>query len=266
MYVKRVGIIIFVFALSFFLSTVSQEAIGEEKPVKGEIVTNSLGMKFVLIPAGTFMMGSTSDELGKGTGELLHKVTISKFFYLQTTEVTQRQWREIMGTNPSHFKDCGDDCPVEKVSWDDTQKFILRLNEHERTNKYRLPTEAEWEYACRAGSTTRFCFGNDEAKLGEHAWYCNNSVFCLHPVGNKKPNAWGLYDMHGSVWEWCQDRYGDYPRSPATDPTGPTLGTFRLVRGGAWDGHARLSRSANRYRFNPKCRFPLIGFRVAKDF
>lgn len=265
MYVKRVGIIIFVFALSFFLSTVLQEAIGEEKPAKGEMVTNSLGMKFVLIPAGTFIMGSASDELGKGTDELLHKVTISKFFYLQATEVTQRQWREIMGTNPSHFKDCGDDCPVEKVSWDDTQKFILRLNEREGITKYRLPTEAEWEYACRAGSTTRFCFGNDEAKLGEHAWYCNNSGACIHSVGHKKPNAWGLFDVHGSVWEWCQDRYGDYPLSPVTDPTGPSSGTFRLVRGGAWDGHARLSRSANRYRFNPKCRFHLIGFRVAKD-
>jgi len=131
MYVKRVGIIIFVFALSFFLSTVSQEAIGEEKPAKGEIVTNSLNMKFVLIPAGTFKMGSASDELGRGTDELLHKVTISKSFYLQTTEVTQRQWREIMDSNPSHFKACGNDCPVEKVSWDDTQKFILRLNEHD---------------------------------------------------------------------------------------------------------------------------------------
>lgn len=110
-----------------------------------------------------------------------------------------------------------------------------------------------------------FAFGNDEAKLGEHAWYCNNSGACIHSVGHKKPNAWGLFDVHGSVWEWCQDRYGDYPLSPVTDPTGPSSGTFRLVRGGAWDGHARLSRSANRYRFNPKCRFHLIGFRVAKD-
>jgi len=266
MYLKRIGIIMFVSALSFFPSIASQEAIGEEKAAQGETFTNSLGMKFVLIPAGTFMMGSPSDELGRLKDELQHKVTITKSFYLQSTEVTQRQWREIMSNNPSHFKDCGDNCPVEQVSWDDAQEFIVKLNEREGTDKYRLPTEAEWEYACRAGSTTRFCFGDDETTLGEHAWYSNNSGLRPHPVGQKKPNAWGLYDVHGNVRERCQDRYGDYPSSPVTDPTGPSSGTFRVFRGGCWGFGARNCRSAFRDRNNPGYRHLNLGFRVARDF
>ena len=266
MYLKHIGIIMFVSALSFFGSVASQEAMGEEKPAKGEIVANSLGMSFVLIPAGTFMMGTPSDEPGRGNDELQHTVTISKSFYLQTTEVTQGQWREIMGTNPSHFKDCGDDCPVEQVNWDDAQEFILRLNEREGADKYRLSTEAEWEYACRAGSTTRFCFGDDETKLAEHAWYHDNSGFRPHPVGQKKSNAWGLYDMHGNVWEWCEDWYGDYPSSPVTDPTGPSSGTARVFRGGGWRYYAGNCRSAFRFGSPPVDRGFDVGFRVARDF
>jgi len=266
MYLKRIGIIMFVSALSFFLSVASQQAIGEEKAAQGETFTNSLGMNFVLIPAGTFMMGSPSDELGRRKDELQHKVTITKSFYLQSTEVTQRQWREIMGSNPSRFKDCGDNCPVEQVSWDDAQEFIVKLNEREGTDKYRLPTEAEWEYACRAGSTTRFCFGDDETTLGEYAWYSDTGLR-PHPVGQKNPNAWGLYDMHGNVWEWCQDRYGDYPSSPVTDPTGPSLGTFRVLRGGSWGdyGLGADCRSALRLSVSPVSRNYGIGFRVARD-
>ncbi|HLC15756.1 MAG TPA: SUMF1/EgtB/PvdO family nonheme iron enzyme, partial [Thermodesulfovibrionia bacterium] len=161
-------------------------------------IENSLKMKFAYIPPGKFMMGSTN-------------VTLSQGFFMQTTPVTQGQWKALMGNNPSRFKRCGDDCPVESVSWHDAQKFIEKLNKREGVNKYRLPTEAEWEYAARAGSDTAYCFGDDEARLSEYAWYDKNSDGRTHPVAKKKPNAWWLYDMHGNVWEWSEDWYGDYP-------------------------------------------------------
>jgi formylglycine-generating enzyme required for sulfatase activity len=193
--------------------------------------TNSIGMKFVLIPAGEFTMGSPENEQGRDSNEPQHKVKITKPFYMQTTEVTQAQWKAVMGNNPSYFK--GNDLPVETVSWDDAQEFIKKLSAKEGV-KYRLPTEAEWEYACRAGSTTKFYFGEDESKLDEYAWYHNNSDGKTHPVGQKKPNAWGLYDMHGNVWEWCQDWYGAdyYKNSPAEDPQGPASAESRVLRGG----------------------------------
>jgi formylglycine-generating enzyme required for sulfatase activity len=231
-----------------------------------KILTNSIGMKFVLIPAGTFQMGSPTGEPGRTTHGRQHRVTISQPFYLQTTEVTQGQWQRVMGDNPSLFKKCGENCPVENVSWDDAQKFIRKLNQMEKTDKYRLPTEAEWEYACRAGSTGEWCFGDNEADLGEYAWYNENSEKQTHPVGQKKPNAWGLYDMHGNVWEWCQDWYGEYPAGPVTDPKGPDSGEKRVLRGGSWVDSARLARSANRdYLSYPGFRFYYyVGFRVAR--
>ena len=170
--------------------------------------TNSIGMTFALIPAGTFQMGSPAGEAGRNDDERQHKVTISRPFYLQTTEVTQGQWQKVMGSNPAHFNTCGKDCPVEQVSWDDAQEFIRKLNQMEKTDTYRLPTEAEWEWACRAKSTGRFSFGDDEAGLKDYAWFDKNSAAKTHPVGQLKPNAWGLYDMHGNVWEWCRDWYG----------------------------------------------------------
>ena len=228
--------------------------------------TNSIGMKFVLVPAGTFQMGSTKDEQpDRGDDERQHWVTISRPFYLQTTEVTQGQYQRVMRKNPSHFH--GENRPVERVSWDDAQKFIKKLNQMEKTDKYRLPTEAEWEYACRAGSTTRFCFGDDEAKLGEYAWYGENSGSKTRPVKQKKPNAWGLFDMHGNVYEWCQDWYGEYPAGPVTDPTGPASGRGRVLRGGSWYFDARCARSALRnYNRYPGFRDCNIGFRVARAF
>ena len=134
---------------------------------------------------------------------LAHKVTIKNSFYLGKSSVTQKQWKKIMGKNPSHFK--GEDRPVEMVSWKEVQKFVTKLNEKEGTDKYRLPSEAEWEYACRAGTQTRYYFGDDESKLNEYAWYAENSGSQTHSIGQKKPNSWGLYDMHGNVWEWVQD-------------------------------------------------------------
>jgi len=194
-----------------------------------------------------------------------HRVTISKPFYMQATEVTQDQWKRVMGSNPSNFKNCGDNCPVERVSWNDVQEFIGKLNQMEGGNKYRLPTEAEWEYACRAGSTTRFCFGNDKDRLGEYAWYRGNSRKRTHRVGEKQPNSWGLHDMHGNVWEWCQDWYGDYFSGSVTDPKGPSSGSGLVLRGGSWRGDARDCRSAFRTRGEPSGRNELIGFRLARN-
>jgi formylglycine-generating enzyme required for sulfatase activity len=239
-------------------------------------VINSIGMKFVLIPAGSFTMGSRLSSAGiarkyGGKAEYYndeqppHQVEITKPFYLQTTEVSQAQWKKVMGDNPSHFKDCGDDCPVERVSWDDAQKFIKKLNQMEGINKYRLPTEAEWEYACRAGTTTVFSFGNEVDKLGEYGWYGDNSGGKTKPVGKRRPNAWGLYDMHGNVYEWCQDWYGDYPTGPIPDPKGPAKGKGRVLRGGSWYSDAGFLRSASRSWDDPDFRYNYNGFRVARD-
>jgi formylglycine-generating enzyme required for sulfatase activity len=230
----------------------------------GKSFTNSIGMKFMLLRAGTFMMGSPSNEPGRDNDERQHRVTISKPFYMQTTEVTQGQWREVMRNNPSHFKNCGDDCPVEEVSWNDVQQFVRKLNQREGANKYRLPTEAEWEYACRAGNTTKFCFGDSDGQLGEYAWYNSNSSWETHSVGQKKPNAWGFYDMHGNVWEWCQDWKGDYPSGHVTDPTGLSSGSYRVDRGGSWGSYAGGCRSADRSSYDPGGRFGSLGFRLAR--
>jgi formylglycine-generating enzyme required for sulfatase activity len=246
------------------------------KPQK--VITNSIGMNFVLIPSGTFTMGSQlspEEVVRRYRGKVKffkdeqppHPVEITKPFYLQTTEVSQGQWKSVIGDNPSGFKDCGDDCPVEDVSWNDAQKFINKLNQMEGTKKYRLPTEAEWEYACRAGTETSYSFGNDVKKLGEYAWYTENSKDQTHPVGKKKPNAWGLYDMHGNVGEWVQDWYGDYSFKSVADPEGPDNGMYRVFRGGSCYSWAWGLRSAHRGRRGPDGRYgPFFGFRVARYF
>jgi formylglycine-generating enzyme required for sulfatase activity len=233
-------------------------------------VSNSLGMEFVYIEPGTFMMGSPAGEKGRDSDEKQHRVTLTKGFYMQTTEVTQGQWKAVMANNPSHFKQCGDDCPVEKVSWEDVQKFIRKLNQKEGATKYRLPTEAQWEYAARAGSNTAFANGDmketgcgRDPHLWEMGWYCGNSGKRTHSVAQKKPNAWGLYDMHGNVWEWCQDWYGAYPSGSVTDPEGPPSGVSRVLRGGSWNNNARYCRSANRNRNKPGNRNNNLGFRLA---
>jgi len=210
-------------------------------------------------------MGSTSDEEGRSSTEgPVHHVNIGYAFYMGRYEVTQKQWRETMGDNPSHFK--GDDLPVEGVTWDDVQEFIKKLNEEEGTNKYRLPSEAEWEYACRAGTTTRYSFGDSESKLGDYAWYTENSDKKTHPVGQKKPNSWGLYDMHGNVKEWVLDRWHDsYDGAPADGSAWEGDSAYRVKRGGSWGSSARYCRSAYRYRGGPLNRESYLGFRLLKE-
>jgi formylglycine-generating enzyme required for sulfatase activity len=217
------------------------------------------------IPAGTFKMGSPEIEADRWDDETLHEVTISKPFYLGKYPVTQSQWQAVMGSNPSYFK--VPQRPVEQVSWEDAVEFCKRLSEKpgERESgwSYRLPTEAEWEYACRAGSQTAYSFGDDARLLKDFAWFSDNSNSQTHPVGRKKPNAWGLYDMHGNVWEWCGDWYGDYPRGSVTDPTGPNEGPYRVGRGGSGDYGAAGCRSAFRDGPVPSVRGHDYGFRVA---
>jgi formylglycine-generating enzyme required for sulfatase activity/tRNA A-37 threonylcarbamoyl transferase component Bud32 len=224
-------------------------------------ITNSIGMKLVLIPAGEFQMGS---EKGESNEKPVHEVQIEKPFYLGETEVTQGQWEAVMGSNPSHFK--GPDLPVEQVSWEDSQEFLKKLSDKEGKS-YRLPSEAEWEYACRAGSQTEYCFGDGDSNLGEYAWYDANSGGETHPVGQKKPNGWGLYDMHGNVREWCQDwsQSDFYSKSEATVPSpicNNSASRDRVVRGGGWDFGAWFCRSVRRSRYGPGARYTGGGVRV----
>ena len=246
-------------------AAVSQQANG---PVaKGKTITNSIGMKLRLIPAGEFMMGSPTTESDRLDTETQHRVTLTKPFCLGVTEVTQEQYQKVMGTNPSQFQ--GPQNPVEKVGWAEAVEFCGKLSampaEKTAGHVYRLPTESEWEYACRSGTTTAYSFGDDASRLGDYGWFGGNSDSSTHPVGEKKPNAWGLYDMHGNVFEWCQDRPGVYPSGSATDPTGATSGSLRVFRGGSWYYLARHCRSATRLRYPPLYEVSYLGFRVLRS-
>jgi len=213
-------------------------------------------MEFVWIPAGRFQMGA--DE-GSGDEKPVHTVTISKGFWMGKYEVTQEQYEQVAGSNPSKFK--GSKNPVEKVNWHHAKAFCEAVTK--KTGRtVRLPTEAEWEYACRAGTTTRYYTGDYESDLAEAGWWGGNSGKKTHPVGQKIPNAWGLYDMHGNVWEWCEDWYGKYPSGSVTDPTGPATGSARVFRGGSWIDAAGKCRVAYRHGINPDYADALIGFRV----
>jgi formylglycine-generating enzyme required for sulfatase activity len=226
--------------------------------------TNSIGMKFVLIPAGSFMMGEDKNFEETSDWEMpRHQVTISKLFYLGVYEVTQGQWESVMGNNPSKFK--GNDKPVEMVSWEDVHDFIRHLNQKEGHSFYRLPTEAEWEYSARAGTTSTNYFGNDLSQLGDYAWYEGNSGKTTHPVGQKRPNAWGLYDMLGNVDEWVGDWLGwdYYANSPSVDPTGPSSGDTHVTRGCDRADSPRRCWSAKRTHCGLDCRVHLLGFRLA---
>ncbi|MBL7132721.1 MAG: formylglycine-generating enzyme family protein [Phycisphaerae bacterium] len=222
-------------------------------------------MKLVLIPAGTFTMGSPKTEMWRGWYEgPQRKVTITKPFYMGIYEVTQEQYEAVVGKNPAKLK--GAKNPVQSVSWDDGVAFCKALSKKTRKT-VRLPTEAEWEYACRAGAKTAFCFGDDQKQLGDYAWYDGNSGSKTHPVGQKKPNAWGLHDMHGNVYEWCSDWYGDsYANAKAVDPQGAASGSGRVLRGGYWGSYKCGCRSAFRFRFAPSTQWNLIGFRVVVVF
>lgn len=258
--------------LTLFILSCSLQA--QEIP---KAVTNSIGMKLVLIPHGTFMMGSPRTEKEREDDETKHEVTISRDYFLGVTEVTQGQYEKVVGRNYSYYsnfrrsakieiKDTSNH-PVEMISWTQAAEFCKRLSdlpeEKQEGRVYRLPTEAEWEYACRAGSTNAYSFGDSPELIGDYAWYEGNSNDQTHPVGKKKPNAFGLYDMHGNVWEWCNDRYKEYPRVSVTNPVGPTKGKFRVFRGGSWVDGIAGCRSASRLEKSFVIGFSTGGFRVA---
>jgi formylglycine-generating enzyme required for sulfatase activity len=238
-------------------------------------ITNSIGMELVRIAPGEFMMGSPdSDKEAHDYEKPQHRVRITKPFYLGKYPVTQKQYEQVMGKNPSWFAKSGKgkdavanvdtaQFPVEYVSWENAVEFCKRLSLKEQ-QEYRLPTEAQWEYACRAGSTTRCCCGDDLQGLDEYAWYASNSGRRTHAVAQKQPNAWGLYDMQGNIWQWCADWWGKnyYAAAPVDDPTGPAAGSRRVLRGGCWYGPARHCRSAERFSFLPEVRGNCQGLRV----
>ena len=252
-------------AIALFGFSLPQALIAQEagnRPFAPLEVRLNEAVDMVKIPTGSFTMGSErfADEKPP------HTVYIRSFL-MGRTEVTQKQWLDVMGSNPSRFAACGPECPVENVSWDEVQQFIYTLNQ--RTGqKYRLPSEAEWEYAARAGATTEWSFGNDESKLGNYAWYRENSESKTQAVGQKQPNIFGLYDMHGNVWEWTQDCWHDNYAGAPTDGSAWTTGcsgNYRVLRGGSWSGIPANVRSANRGRNNPDIRnYSSGGFRLAR--
>jgi formylglycine-generating enzyme required for sulfatase activity len=290
---RAIGMIGLVLALACSAPLFAQDSQLADQPM----VVNHLRMRLVAIPSGRFAMGSSADQKEAESDETLHSVQLTSRFYLGQTEVTQEQYQRVMGANPSHFKDAGDgsrkDYPVENVSWDDAVDFCRRLSElpeeQAAGRRYRLPSEAEWEYACRSGGQGAFAVGEGK-RLEDHGWFANNSG--LRPldatalwkedqanymerilgnkgstsrVGQKLPNAWGIHDMHGNVWEWCSDWYGDYPVGTVVDPKGPESGTARVARGGGWHNPGSFCRSAFRFRDDPAQRDYDIGFRVVME-
>ena len=232
------------------------------QPVEEDVdLGGGVKLTMVLIPAGEFTMGSPEDDPDRVSDETPHRIQITEPFYLGIYEVTQEQYEKVMGKNPSGSE--GPTLPVEQVSWEDATTFCAKLSASDPRSTYRLPTEAEWEYACRAGTTTRHSFGDDLDP--QYAWFRDNSNGRSHPVGQKQPNAWGLYDMHGNVREWCRDWYASsYQEDPSTvDPTGPATGSNRVARGGGWFVTPEYCRSANRDKYAPINRFINLGFRVA---
>ena len=222
-----------------------------------ETLPGGITLEMIKIPAGSYLMGSGESDSEKPQ----HQVNLQKF-YLGKYPITQEQYQAIMETNPSRFKDNPKN-PVECVSWDDAQEFCQKLSE-KTGRKYRLSSEAEWEYACRAGTQTRYYFGDDEKQLGEYAWYSENSRTKTHPVGQKKPNNWGLFDMSGNVWEWCEDGWHNNYQNAPTDGSSwndnHSQTKLRVLRGGSWDGDPWNCRSASRFDYGG--RFDSFGFRV----
>jgi formylglycine-generating enzyme required for sulfatase activity len=264
----------------FDKSLVSIDMIG--KSIQVELVTATpedstfieRDIRFIRVPGGSFQMGSNDGEIDE---KPVHQVTVSGF-WMGVYEITQAQYQTIMGSNPSYFT--GDNSrPAEMVSWLNAVQFCNVLSTmaelqpcyDEMTwecdfskDGYRLPTEAEWEYACRAGMTTQYCTGNNESDLSFAGWYVGNSQYTTHPVGMKEPNAWGLYDVHGNVWEWCHDQYGAYTNESTINPTGAEKTNKRIVRGGAWSDDPDECRSANRESYYQGMSYNLIGFRIVR--
>jgi formylglycine-generating enzyme required for sulfatase activity len=260
-----VGAVVFVALLVFGIALLyewQEQAEYEREQAKEEqerdrIVQN---IEMIKVPGGTFTMGCIDGRDGDcyAMETPAHKVTVSSF-NIGKYEVTQAQWKAVMGDNPSQFK--GDNLPVVNVSWDDVRRFISHLNE--QTGKlYRLPTEAEWEFAARGGKSSKGYMYSGSNTLNDVAWYADNSGEKIHPVGTKSPNELGIYDMSGNVWEWCSDWYGSYDSNAQTNPTGPSSGSDRVQRGGGWFNHAVICRSANRGSNSPGYRFINVGFRV----
>jgi sulfatase modifying factor 1 len=255
-------------------AAVDKAAMDKAAILSGDVITNTIGMTLNKIPGGTFMMGSPEDETDRGLDEDQHTVTISKAFYMQTTEVTQGQWMAVMDTEPWKGKQWvkkGPNYAASYVPVGLAVAFCKQLSEKEG-KRYRLPTEAEWEYACRAGTKTAWIFGDDKYKLDDYAWIFSNTQAIdekyVHQVGLKTPNAFGLYDMHGNLWEWCHDYYGEdyYKQSPEMDPTGPFAGGKRVLRGGAWYDFTRSTRSASRNRNGVIYRSDSgFGFRLVRE-
>ena len=247
--------------------------------LRSYIKTPGISAQFASVRAGTFQMGSPSSEKGRYDDEVVHSVTLTKDFEIQQTEVTQAHWFLVMGYNPSRFKtkeNCPEDyleingaalCPnhpVETVSWNDAQDFIKKINEGNDGYAYRLPTEAEWEYAARGGAQTAYSFGDDTGYLRDYGWYSENSGSQARAVGSKKANQYDLYDMHGNVWEWVQDWYASYPSGSQRYPVGAASGSNRVLRGGGWGNNAQNLRSAYRNFWRPGIRNSNIGFRLVR--
>ena len=255
---KRILGIAVVLSLIGALSLLAQEV----NPGKEEVIDLGKGVKLemVLIPAGKFKMGSPESEQARRNDEKQYEVTLTKPFYMGKYEVTQEQWESVMGNNPSS-RTKGAKLPVTDVSWEDCQEFIKKLNA--KTNDgYRLPTESEWEYACRAGTTTAYSFRDEITP--KDANYGDSNIDKAVAVGSYKPNAFGLYDMHGNVWEWCEDWYGDYPAGAVTDPKGAARGEYRVLRGGSFSNDVSVARSSFRYLVTPTFRYLYYGFRLAR--
>lgn len=236
-----------------------------------EELTNAVGMTLRLVPAGKFVMGAPDKESRRRVDEPQRDVTLTRSFMISQTEVTQSQWFAVMKTKPWAGKTwvrSNPNCAAAYISWNDAQEFCVALSRIE-SSSYRLPTEAEWEYSCRANSVTPFCFGVDEKKLPEFAFIGVNSFDISerysHPVAQKKANAFGLYDMHGNNWEWCSDRYAVPTAKASVDPVGPSVGSRRVIKGGSWHGAATLCRSACRFKHAPEMKTNDIGFRVVME-
>ena len=236
----------------------SKEKVPQAKAKQMELGANfaTIGKEMVLIPAGKFMMGSPESEFGRFSNETQHEVTITKPFYIGKYMVTQEQWESVMGNNPSEKK--GAKLPVTDVSWEDCKELIEKLNKNTNCS-YRLPTEAEWEYACKAGTSTAYSFGDSLTKSD-----ANINGDSIKAVGSYKANAFGLYDMHGNVWDWCEDWYADYTAEAATDPKGPETGTSRVLRGGSFLNDGSRARSSLRSYSTPSGWDFNVGLRLAR--